>query len=130
MLKLSKLIGSDDLRDKAVKIFEAFGGTVKRSPSSYSYLMCGLLFDIEPTKTITVVGEREDSVTKEMINEYNNRYMPFSTIVLNDGAEIQGQIPSLKGYEKIKDKTTAYVCENFSCKEPVNEIKKFVRLLE
>ena len=130
MLKLSKLIGSEELEDKAVKIFEAFGGTVKRSPSAYSYLICALLYHIEPTKTVTIVGEREDSITKEMISEYNNRYMAFSSLVFNDGGAIQGLVSGLKEYEKINKKTTAYVCENFACKEPVNETKKFIRLLE
>ena len=64
-----------------------------------------------------------------MIDEYNKRYMPFSALLLKGGDEIEYVIPALKDYEKINNKTTAYVCENFAYREPVNDLKKFIDLL-
>jgi uncharacterized protein YyaL (SSP411 family) len=38
-------------------------------------------------------------------------------------------MPSLKGKVKIGSKATAYVCRNFSCGAPTDDIEEFRRLI-
>ena len=65
--------------------------------------------------------------TKAMINEINSTYLPFSTVILNTGDKNLNSInPEIKDHKQMEGKTTAYICENFNCKKPTNDLKKFI----
>ena len=40
------------------------------------------------------------------------------------------RVPLLSGRDQIDGKATVYVCENFACKLPVNEVEKLRELLK
>ena len=64
--------------------------------------------------------------TKAMIKEINSTYLPFATVVLNTGDEKLISInPALNEHKSIHSKTTAYICENNTCKEPITDLQKF-----
>ena len=61
-----------------------------------------------------------------MIKEINSTYLPFATVVINTGDERLNSInPEIKAHKPLQGKTTAYICENFNCKEPITDLKKF-----
>src|SRR5699024_3008595 len=45
-----------------------------------------------------------------------------SVLVAENAAEFKDIAPFASNYKKINDKTTIYVCENFSCKQPTNDM--------
>ncbi|EOC99482.1 thioredoxin domain-containing protein [Caldisalinibacter kiritimatiensis] len=129
MLKLSKMIGDTKLEEKVDIIFKVFANKVKKAPNGYSYFMLAVLFSNVSVKEIVIVGDKED--TKEMLKILNKRFLPFATVVLNTGNHRLYHIaPFTKNQEQINNKATAYICEDFTCNEPTNEIEVFKKLLE
>jgi len=61
-----------------------------------------------------------------MIKEINSTYLPFATVVLNTGHEGLNSINTeISSHKALMGKATAYICENFTCKEPVTDLQKF-----
>lgn len=131
MLRLSRITGDMELEEKSNTIFHTFGGIVEENPNSYSFLLMALLFSIVPSKEIVISGRTDDSDVQAMLDEVNGRFMPFSTVVLNNGDQGLFEIaPFIKNQVMIGGKTTAYVCQNFTCDKPVNDIDKFRDMLD
>ncbi len=60
-----------------------------------------------------------------MLNEVNSRYLPNALVLLADSKENQDYLgtflPFIQDMKPIKGKATAYVCEDFICKQPTNK---------
>ncbi|KEI02532.1 thioredoxin domain-containing protein [Clostridium botulinum] len=128
LIKLSKITGDNTLAEKAYKMIEGFGGNITESLQSHSIFLIAYMSYIRPSRQIIIAAEKEDEVFKDMIRETNKRFMPFTTTLLNDG-DLEDVIPFIKNERKMDNKTTAYICENFSCNRPVDNIEDFIKLL-
>ncbi len=126
MLRLARLTGNSELQNEAYGQFEVFASKVKTIESAHAYFMTALLYSVVPGKDIILSGQEQDEDTKAMIKEINSTYLPFATVVLNTGDERLNSINSeIKAHKPLQGKTTAYICENFNCKEPITDLKKF-----
>ena len=109
-------------------MINGFGGNIKESLQSHSVFLMAYMNYIRPSRQIIIASNKEDKVLNDMIREVNKKFMPFTTVLLNDGT-LEDIIPSIKDEKIIDNKTTAYVCENFSCNRPVNNVEDFRKLL-
>lgn len=52
----------------------------------------------------------------------NTRFLPNKVLLLADGGpgqkQLAGWLPFVEGVRRLKDRATAYVCENYVCKLP------------
>lgn len=88
--------------------------------------MTALLYSKVPGKDIILSGEEQARETMDMIKEINSTYLPFATVVLNTGDERLNSINTeLKSHKQVQGKATAYICENFTCKQPITDLQKF-----
>lgn len=126
MLRIARLSANSELEKEAYGQFEAFASKIKTIESAHAYFMTSLLYSKVPGKDIIIAGEEQGSVTKAMIKEINNNYLPFATVVINTGDERLNSINNeLRAHKPLQGKTTAYICENFTCKEPITDLQKF-----
>ena len=126
MLRLARLSANSELENEAYGQFEFFASKVKTIESAHAYFMTALLYSKVPGKDIIISGDERESETKAMIKEINSTYLPFATVVLNTGDEKLNSINhELKSHKPLQGKTTAYICENFTCKEPITDLQKF-----
>ncbi|MBU3110313.1 thioredoxin domain-containing protein [Clostridium lacusfryxellense] len=126
MLRLARLSANSELEKEAYSQFKAFAPKVKTIESAHAYFMNALLYSNVPGKDIIIVGDELSSNTEAMVKEINNNYLPFATVVINTGDERLNSInPELKEHKELKGLATAYVCENFTCREPITDLQKF-----
>ena len=82
---------------------------------------------------IVIAGEPEDETARGMLKVVGRRFLPRAVVLLHPEGErsqdIEKIAPWVKEQPSIGGKTTAYVCENFSCKLPVTKTQKLVELL-
>ena len=131
MLRLARLTANSKLEDEAALQFNAFALKVKTIESAHAYFMTALLYSKTPGKDIIISGETKASGTKDMIKEINSVYMPFATVVLNNGDKRLISINSeLNEHKQLIGKTTAYICENYTCKEPITDLEKFSQAIK
>ncbi|MBU3160419.1 thioredoxin domain-containing protein [Clostridium frigoris] len=131
MLRLARLTANSKLEDQAAEQFKTFASKVKTIESAHAYFMMALLYSTVPGKDIIISGDANASGTKDMIKEINSTYMPFATVVLNNGDKKLISINSeLNEHKQLLGKTTAYICENYNCKEPINDLKNFSEIIK
>ncbi len=135
LIRLSRLTGDEKLLDKAMMIFRFFNGIVSSQPASYVNLLSSVLLNESPSKEIVVIGKPDNKDTVDMLQTIQKVYLPFGITIFypvlknfnSKGA--QNLFPATENYTMKDNKATAYVCSNFSCKEPVNDIDSLNKLL-
>lgn len=131
-LRLAQLTGMYELEDRAKQQFSVFSSIVERSPASYSFFLTALLFSQSDVKNVVIFAGENKSYTEEMVKVLREEFRPFVVSVLHDDEHdnIKEIIPFISNYKAIDGETTGYLCENFSCKEPMTDLNDFRRILE
>ncbi|MDQ4123413.1 MAG: thioredoxin domain-containing protein [Acidobacteriota bacterium] len=132
LLKLTVLTGEENYTGYAATIFRLVSSSIRRYPSAFSRSLGALDFFLNAPKEIVIIGEREAEDTRLLLREVWTRFMPNKVVVTAEESETANSemIPLLQERRKINGKATAYVCENFSCKQPVYEPSELARQLE
>ena len=116
LLKMAAVLDRADYRNKAEQVFLTAAGLLQKYASGFGRMLAALDFYIGPSKEIAIVGEPD-----AFLPILRTRYLP--RIVAAAGPN--DQIPLLRGRPMLDGKPTAYVCENFSCKQPVTSLSAF-----
>jgi uncharacterized protein YyaL (SSP411 family) len=116
LLKLSKLAGDEKYERFAVTVLRLVSSQIRRYPNGFGRALSALEFYLNPTKEIVIIGEKGNELEREIRREY----LPDKVVVLSEEAGKDAElIPLLRERKMIDDKPTAYVCENFACRMPV-----------
>ncbi|MEE8469123.1 MAG: thioredoxin domain-containing protein, partial [Planctomycetota bacterium] len=132
LLRLSRLTGETRFEEAAERTFRAFAGNVRQSPGSHTQLMLGLDFAVGPTKEVVIVGDPAAEDTRAMLRALHSAWLPNKVVVLRPAGDAQAVIalvPYLADQGMLDGRATAYVCENFACQAPTNELQKLLEQL-
>jgi hypothetical protein len=116
LVKLSKITGNTAYFEIAEKAMKAFAGSVTSVPSAYTSFLLGLDSLILPSGEIVIVGtEPRSDFMKALFTELKSSY----TVIVKtpENSLLLGE--HLKNNLAIDGKITAYICNNFSCSEPI-----------
>jgi uncharacterized protein YyaL (SSP411 family) len=129
LIRLGYLTGEESLKKKAEQIIRLFQPFLSEHPSGFAYLLSGLSFFLDPEE-IGIIGSKNDSVTKSMLQEINRTYLPNKILSLKDPLEPikRGWFPFLmeKGVTEVP---TAFVCKGFTCLPSVRNEKELKKIL-
>jgi uncharacterized protein YyaL (SSP411 family) len=124
--RLSRLTGEDIWQTAFRKACEALTPMAESSPPSHAYLIIALMHSIMTPRQIIITSS---GFSEEAANAYNaltKRFDPFTTVIWYDGnRETMNEMPELKAFENSKP-FAAYVCENFSCRQPEYSVNAFL----
>lgn len=130
LLRLSKITGNMELEEKAYKLFKYFGTKINEAPMAHSFMLLSKIFADNPTREIVLTSSSKSNDINDYLDIVNDRFLPFTIVILNrEGKNISDINEFVKNYESIDGKTTAYICENFSCQKPVVNIDKFREII-
>ena len=121
LLHLGALLGNEDYTRKAVNIIRLLSDSIKRYPSAFGRLLGALDFHLSTPKEIAIIGTAESSDTLALKREIWRRYLPNKVVALaaENDEESAAVIPLLRERPMINGAATAYVCESFTCQQPV-----------
>ena len=106
---------------------------MEKVPSGSARFLAALDFYLDTPKEVAVVGAPGAEETRDFLREAHRRYLPNRVLALLDpaaDAEAVGkEVPLLAGKTQLNGKTTAYVCENYTCQAPTQNPDQFVKLL-
>lgn len=131
IVSLSRITENEKLSEKAEKIFKYFGSSLNSESSGHTFMLTALMSNITGGQEIVISGNIQEDTTKRFLKEINDRFLPFSSIILKENnSKLNEIIPSIKEKASINDKTTVYICKNFSCSEPIVEVDELKSVLE
>ena len=126
LLRLGKYFADEPYERFASTALRAAAGQLRRYPQGFGRALSAAEFAVAPVKEIVILGERGNELEMEISREYR----PFKITAFAEGDAGPGTIPLLEGRSMVKEKPTAYVCENFVCLRPVIDAEALRGLLE
>ena len=134
LLRLAQFTDRAEWRDKAQKTLSAFAARLQSDPEAVPALASALDFRLGQTKQILIAGDPASQDTRELLRQVNTRFLPNKILLLADGGTGQQQLarwlPFVAGAHRMKERATAYVCENYICKLPTADPQLMARLLD
>lgn len=133
LLRLEKLTGEESYRESARTILRSYGEYMVKGPSEFANSLCALDFYLHPIKEIVVVSE-SGSDNSEILFPIYEQFDPDKVVLVADLESLKSQkSPLTEGRTPENGKPTAFVCENFTCKQPIvdgNELRSALKRSE
>lgn len=130
LLRLSSLTGNTGWYDIAYKSVLAFSGKLERMPYAMPQMLIALDSLLYKPKQIIIAGSKNDETAYRMYREVSSVFMPDKVVVKLDPADAAGSVTFASKIVQNTGETTAYVCENFTCRLPVKTTEEFVKLIK
>ena len=130
LLRLGILTDSEHFRNLAVSVFREVADSIRKYPSGFGYALSGLDFLLSTPKEVAIIAAEQSSLNT-FVRAAWDRYLPNKVVasaLSGDFAAI-GSVVLLQNRNLVQGKTAAYVCQNYTCKEPVTEIAAFAEQL-
>jgi uncharacterized protein YyaL (SSP411 family) len=134
LLRLAQYTGRQDCRDSAEKALQAFGPRMEAAPHAVPQMITAFQFSRSTPQQVVVAGGRDLSKTRKMIELLHKQFAPNRIVLLIDSPETREKLatvlPMVKEMAMAAGDTTAYVCENYTCRLPTSDMEEFRELLK
>jgi uncharacterized protein len=125
LLRLAVLTGKENYRNLAVAVLREISDSARRYPSGFGYALSAADFSLATPKEVAIVAKDLDDI-QPLLKEAWRRYLPNKVVAPGFGGE---NIPLLENRPLQNDRATAYVCEHYTCQQPVNEASELATQL-
>ena len=135
LVRLSLMLGRDDLRDKAEATMAAFASKVTEQPYGFDRFLQAVAFLNGQPREIAIAGAPGDKGTRALVAAVNGVYDPHRVVMLldpeeSDSASWAETIPLLRGKMLVDQKPAVYVCRNYTCRRPVTQVEQVIAQLK
>jgi hypothetical protein len=131
-LRLFSYTGEQTYLDRAERTFRVFREQMDQNAFGTASLLSALDFYLSKPKEIVLVGSRSDPAMRDLLNKIHGRYIPNKTLAVvsgTEGPDAIGVPAAAQGKTALAGKSTAYVCHNFTCSQPVTDWDALEKLL-
>jgi uncharacterized protein YyaL (SSP411 family) len=121
LLRLAALTGDARYETVAIAAINAVGPVAAAHPTAFAALLLALERHLTPPIEVAIIGAPDDAATKALRREVHGRLLPVSVVLSappDHGDEVS---PLLAGRTPIDGRATAFVCEHYACRVPVDD---------
>jgi len=123
LARLGALTGRDDLNALARTTLEAVKLYLERAPMAMAQSLIALDFLLATPQEIVVVSGSDPEEFRAVLEGVYERFLPHKVVAPVPPGEVEPALlqvlPLLAERSARNGRTTSYVCENFTCQEPV-----------
>ncbi|MDQ5845720.1 MAG: thioredoxin domain-containing protein [Acidobacteriota bacterium] len=122
LLRVGLLTDNADYQRRAASIFRINATNIQRYPAGFGRLLSALDFHFGQPKEIAIIGKVGSADTRLLLEEVWQPYLPNKVVAQAEPADPKAValIPFLANRSQLEARATAYVCENYTCKQPVD----------
>ena len=128
LLKLYYITQNKQFLEIAKKIIESQAISAAENPFAFGYLLNALYLYYQKPTEITIINGKNS----ELVSYLRKKFLPESITVLvesQSNLEALSKHPFFSGKEFQNDKTTVFVCKNFSCSLPLSDLSEIEKEL-
>jgi uncharacterized protein YyaL (SSP411 family) len=134
LLRLSQIYDDPKLAQRAKKTIDAFATILLQFPSGMPQMLVAVENSLGKPRQIVIAGKKDSPETKALLKEVHRHFLPNTIVILADanaGQKYLGERnEAVRAMSLVEGKPAAYVCENFTCKAPVTDLKQLSDLLK
>ena len=125
LLRLAALSGEARHEEQAVGVLRLMADLLRRAPLAFGHMLQALDFHFATVREVAVVG----ADTRALVRVVRCTFRPHLVLAGGDGSD-DGGVPLLVGRSPLGERAAAYVCERFTCRQPVAEPGELEALLD
>ena len=133
LMRLTQMTGDSILKKQTEAAMIFFNAVLQQSPHAMPQMMAALEFFFSAPRQIVIAGNGSSPRTTEFLDEIARHFLPNIVLLSADGGDGQKffseRLPFMASMAPKDGSATAYVCENYVCELPVNEIEQLAALL-
>lgn len=129
LLRIGYMTDNKELIEKAENCLKLFSAELDRLPFSSPQMLCALSVFLNSPKEIIITGNSDNEKTKELIKCVDEIFMP-NKIVMHASDEFIKVAPFIEKLIIDGKESKVYVCENYQCNLPTDDIEKLTDLLK
>ena len=134
LLRLAHITDQPVLRQSADGTLRALASKISAQPVAVPQMLVALDYYASPPREVVIVGARDSEPTRAFLRALRARFLPHTITLLIDSAETRRKLaalfPAATSMHEINGQPTAYVCQNYACELPTNDLSKFDELLQ
>jgi hypothetical protein len=120
LLRLVKLTGRRDLREKAEATLRLYRGLLAEHPLAAGQMLLALDFHLGPVAEVAVVGDPRAEDTRRVLRALRTGFRPSQVVALQaPGAPAREDLLPLLAGKEARGAVTTYVCRDFTCQAPL-----------
>ena len=134
LLRLAHLTDRDEFRQAAARTLDALMPKMSSQPVAVPQMLVALDYSLAAKREVVIVGGSESEPAGAFVRELRGRFLPYTITLLIDSEATREKLtqffPAAGVMGRIDNQPTAYVCENYTCRLPTNDVSKFAELLQ
>jgi uncharacterized protein len=133
LLRLGRITGESDWSEKADRLLRGFSATIAAFPMAYTQMLNALDWVVGPSQEIVIAGDPDHPVSREMVRRVREAFLPNKILLFKptgpEGEALNRVASFAEAMVPSADKPTAYVCEQYACRQPIQEVEELQSLL-
>ncbi len=124
LISLAKLTGNIDFDKKANLLFTSYGEIINKVPNGFGMFLCGADLILNQTKELVIIANSKKNLDEavNLVYQKNANNIFIIAFTEDEKEKVENVIGWIKNYSVKNEKTTFYLCSNFTCEQPVNKI--------
>jgi hypothetical protein len=120
LLRLAVLTGNEEYRAVAEKVIGKSTAMMARHPQAFGRLLSAADFLVGPARELVIVGDPASEEVRALLRVARAEFRPNLVIAAAaPGSPLSEMLPLFEGRAMLENRPTAYVCENYACRQPV-----------
>lgn len=119
LMQISSFEGNDEYHQLAVAIASTQQEFAAQHPTALSEWLCAISIALNPSREIAIIQNETPDDAKALLEVVWEKLRPFTVVAISQNEYSPSSPPLVYSRDLINGKSTAYVCNNFSCKLPV-----------
>jgi uncharacterized protein YyaL (SSP411 family) len=134
LLRLAHITGGAEYREAAQKTLRALGPKMYSQPVAVPQMLVALDYAMAVRREVVIAGDPAHELARLFLHQLRSRFLPHTIVLLVDSDDVRARLakifPAIADMRQIDGKPTAYVCQDYVCQLPVNDVSKFGELLQ
>jgi uncharacterized protein YyaL (SSP411 family) len=133
LIRLGALTGRDDLTLSGRKALESVHEVLERQPAAAGQSLIALDFLLGSVREIAVIAGSDPAEFRAVLETIATPFRPHKVVAPAapvQAAQLAEKVPVLAQRPAVDGRTTTYICEHFTCREPVAGVAGVAAALE
>ncbi len=122
LLQLNALTGHGPYRDLAERALRRMLEALVRYPTAFGQWLSAADFAVGPVREVALLGTKSDPLASSLAQVVWETFQPRTVVAAADFPPPADAPPLLHHRPLLENRSTAYVCHNFVCRQPVNTL--------
>ncbi len=133
LLRLAQITNRADFRESAGRLLAGFAPRLAAAPVALPQMLAAAEFYLSEPRQIILAGERGRADTEALLRALYARFLPNRIVLLVDSQtrpRLAEWVPEIQSMHETDGRAAAYVCRNYACQLPVQDVESFAKLLQ